>query len=78
MVPTYGTACLSFWYYFGGARIGSLSVYMTQGIEGTHDLYDDTKTYAMWEMGYNPSNGWQNAQVSIIKCGTKYGPWSSL
>lgn len=66
MVPTMGTACLSFWYYLGGSRVGELSVYMTQGIDGTHDIYDGTKTYAMWEMGYNPTNSWQNAQVNLF------------
>nr|XP_039272221.1 MAM and LDL-receptor class A domain-containing protein 2-like [Styela clava] len=65
LVPTYGTGCLSFWYYLAGDQVGTLSVYVDQGIPGTHDSYDGTKFYEMWQQYFKPSNGWKNAQMTL-------------
>lgn len=62
MVPTSTTACLSFWYYMYGGR-GNLGVFVSQGITGTHDIYNGVEVYYIWNRSYEATSGWQNAQV---------------
>ena len=64
MVPTSSVACLQFWYHMLGDGIGTLRVWVNQGIPGTHNIDASSKEYVVWSLTADQGSNWLNAQVS--------------